>query len=213
MRRQSMKRSVVVLVSAVLVAGVWSATPTAAEAGELSISLGVGFVVGGAGFRVAYATGGYLPFYYRVDGPLHHAGYGCSDHCYARGRHVFHAPFCPLVQFHFNHHRYDHSHHRRHSAWYGDRYRTRDYHRGAYYGHGRGRGWAHGHYRDGSRHYRKHRRYDGHSRGRELRGRHGRRSDDHRHRQWDDRRNGKRQRHESRSRAPGSAGRTRPRHQ
>lgn len=216
MRRRVTKRQLGVLIGTVLLVGAWMTLPQPAEAGEVSISLGAGFVVGGAHFRVAYATGGYLPFYYRVDGPLHHRGHACTDHCYVRRGHVFHAPFCPVVQFHFSSFRYDGPHYRQHPAWYGGLYSTRGHHRGAFYDHGRGRrhshGWAHGHSRyDSHRHYRGLSRKDHHRRDRgHSRGYRGRESERHRRHDWDDRRKRDKRRRRDGSRAPGSARRTRP---
>lgn len=220
-----MRRLSVLLIVGALTAGAWLTQPRPAAAGEVSISIGVGFVVGGATFRVVHGNDHYVPYYYRLETPLYDPGYDCTTYCYVGGGYYYHAPFCPLVRVHFDVYRYhgywrdayrhgpryrDFRHHRypRHDRWYPGRYDRR--------GHSR-------HYRDdgrdrhrpgyvdprGSRH-RHDRPYDSRYGGRE----------DERSRSYD--RSRSRSGHEARedrdgrrrqpvSRGSGSAHRTRPR--
>lgn len=156
---------------AVLVGG------AASEAGEVSVSVGVGFVVGDASFHIAYPGRGhrgrgYAPYYYRVESPLYHPGYDCDTHCYARAGYTFHAPYCPVVHRHFSLHHYRGPYHG-HSRHYGSRHYDARYHGSRHYGY-RDRGYRnrhHGRYYDhGRRGHGGHARYEPRHRGSSHRG-------------------------------------------
>lgn len=75
-----------------------------------SFSVGSRFNVGGLNVALVYSNRSPRYPYYRFPRRIAYRGYHCTDRCFVRGGHYYHARSCPVAAHYFRNHHFDPGH-------------------------------------------------------------------------------------------------------
>lgn len=120
------------LALATLLMGALLVPPTASAVHDQgsSFKLGSRFRIGGIAIALAISNRSPNYPYYRFPRRIGYRGYSCTDRCFMRGGHYYHARSCPVANIYFRNHHFDPGYFWARSAprAYGPRYRSYDRH-------------------------------------------------------------------------------------